>query len=488
VTGTTTRGGPAPGWVRPPAVAGLFYPADPDGLRASIARHVAVHDHGAEHVDDPVDGHVAGSAQGGDPRSSGEKRVLNGLIVPHAGYRYSGATAGAGYREVAAREPAVDRVVLLGPAHRVPIGGVGVGVCTARAWRTPLGDVPVDLETCRRLVDEGAAVTADDAHAPEHSIEVQLPFLLEVLGPVEIVPLLVGRCSPEAVATVVDRADGDGDNTLVVVSSDLSHYLTEADARVRDEATRRAIVEGRHGDIGPQDACGCVAIAGMVLIARAHRLVTRPLAMATSAAATGDTSRVVGYGSFAFEERRPLTEDERSWLVVRARAALRHELDTGAPDPLEDRQVPGRLHTPGASFVTLEHHDELVGCIGSLGPTGPLWSDVVSNARRAAFDDPRFAPLTSEVLEDVVLTVSVLSALVPLPGDRDELIAALRPAVDGLVIEAGDRRGTFLPSVWRTLPRADQFVTALLAKADLPHDPWPTGLQAWRYTTDVVAG
>lgn len=483
MAGTTPGADDATGWVRPPAVAGLFYPAEPDALRASVAGHIG--DHIGDHVDDDV-------ARGDDPPRADEHGALRGVIVPHAGYRYSGATAGAGYRAVAARETGVERVVLVGPAHRLPVDGVGVGVCTARAWRTPLGDVPVDVDTCRRLVEEGAAVAADDAHAPEHSLEVQLPFLLEVLGPVEIVPLLVGRCSPDVVAGVVDRPDVSGDDraddTLVVVSSDLSHHLTEPAARVRDEVTRRAIVEGRPGDIGPQDACGCVAIAGMMLVALEHRLVARPLAMATSAAASGDTSRVVGYGSFAFEARRPLTDDERSWLVGRARTALRHELDTGAPDPLEDRQVPGRLHAPGASFVTLEHDDELVGCIGSLGPTGPLWSDVLGNARRAAFDDPRFSPLTSEVLDEVVLTVSVLSALDPLPGSRDELIAALRPAVDGLVIAVGDRRGTFLPSVWRTLPRAEHFVRALLAKADLSHDPWPVGLQAWRYTTDVAAG
>src|SRR5690606_28036040 len=148
--------------------------------------------------------------------------------------------------------------------HRIPVPGVGVS--TARAWRTPLGELPVDVDTCRRLVAEGVAVEADAAHAPEHSIEVHLPFLAAVLGPVPIVPLVVGRCPARAVAEALRRA-WDDESTLVVVSSDLSHYLGEAEARARDARTRLAIAEGRAGDIGPHDACGALPIAGLLLAA-----------------------------------------------------------------------------------------------------------------------------------------------------------------------------------------------------------------------------
>jgi hypothetical protein len=450
--------------VREPAVAGLFYPADPLALRAAVA----------DHVDDAP-----------DPHPDAEPRAL---IAPHAGYRYSGATAGVAYRAVAARRDRVERVVLVGPAHRVAVGGAGVGVSTARAWRTPLGDVPVDVDACRRLVADGLAVEADRAHAPEHSVEVHLPFVLEVVGPVPVVPLVVGRGRATAVAAAL-RGAWDGDATLVVVSSDLSHYLPEDEARVRDQRTRWSIVEDRPGDIGPYDACGFAAVTGLMLAARQRGLAPRTLAVTTSAAVSGDATRVVGYGSFSFEPSRPLAPADGAWLVARARAAIAHELATGELDPLGDAGVPEQLRRPGASFVTLEHRGSLAGCIGTLEAARPLWVDVARNARGAALADPRFAPLDRADLDDVAVKVSVLSPLEPLPvASHDDLVAAVAPGVDGVLVESGDHRGTFLPVVWAKVPEPERFVAALVAKAGLPAGEWPDGTLAWRYTTDDFAG
>lgn len=459
-------------WVREPAVAGLFYPEDPGTLAAAVAAHldgVGSIDEDAGWTDD------AGAAS---PQA---------LIAPHAGYRYSGAAAGAAYRTLAGRRASVDRVVLVGPAHRVAVAGTGVGATTARAWRTPLGEVPIDVDVTRALVADGIAVAADAAHAPEHSLEVHLPFLLEVLGPVPVVPLVVGACPARAVAAALDATWLD-DSTLVVVSSDLSHYLPDDEARSRDDRTRRAIIEGRAGDIGPRDACGCVPIAGLVMAANTHGVVPRTLAMTTSAEASGDTSRVVGYGSFAFESRPPITDGDRTWLLARARAAVARELAGAGVDPLVDGDVEERLRVPGASFVTIEVGGVLAGCIGSLEPTRPLWHDVARNARGAAFADPRFDPLTEADLDATVLKVSVLSPLEGLASARDELTAALRPGVDGVLIEAGDHRATFLPAVWEKLSEPDRFVAALADKAGLPGGTWPDGMRAWRYTTDEFWG
>ena len=449
-------------WVREPAVAGLFYPED----AAELATAVAAHLDGApaREADDPPDG----------PRA---------LIAPHAGYRYSGATAGVAYRTLSRRQGPIERVVLVGPAHRLAVQGSGVGVSTARAWRTPLGEVPLDVDTSRALVADGIAVTADAAHAPEHSIEVHLPFLLEVLGPVPVLPLVVGACPARAVATALEATWQD-DATLVVVSSDLSHYLTDDEARTRDERTRRAIIEGRPADVGPRDACGCIPIAGLVMTAQSHGLAPRTLALPTSADASGDTSRVVGYGSFAFAPPAPLTDAERAWLVGRARAAIAAELTGSGVDPLSDVGVDERLSAPGASFVTIEVDGALAGCIGSLEPVRPLWQDVARNARAAAFGDPRFDPLTPADLDDTVVKVSVLSPLERLPSARDEMMAVIRPGVDGVLVEAGEHRATFLPAVWAKVSEPGRFLEALLDKAGLAPDAWPDGLQAWRYTTD----
>jgi len=447
-------------WVRSPAVAGVFYPRDAAGLRDVVARLVA-------EAPDPPDG---------DPPKA--------LIAPHAGYRFSGPTAGAAYRAVAPRRGEVRRVVVAGPAHRVALGAVGVS--TARAWATPVGQVALDVEAAEALLDDGLAVAADAAHRPEHSVEVHLPFLVEVLGPVSVVPLVVGRCPPAAVAEALGRLWGD-DETLLVVSSDLSHYLDDSAARARDGRTRRAILEGRGADIGPYDACGCVPVAGLMLAARDRAVVPSTLAVATSADTSGDVSRVVGYASFGFAAPTPIGAEDRRWLLARARAAIASELDTGDADPLADDDVPERLLVPGASFVTLEIDGELAGCIGSLEAQRPLWRDVASNARAAAFADPRFPPLAAADLGRTVVKVSVLSALAPLPAGHDALVSELRPGVDGVLLESAGHRGTFLPAVWDKLPIPEDFVDRLVGKAGLAADTWPDDAQVWRYTTDEFA-
>jgi hypothetical protein len=448
------------GWVREPAVAGRFYTDDPEQLRGVVRRHL-----GADRPDAP---------SGPAPAA---------LIAPHAGYRYSGPTAGAGWATLAVADAPPDRVVLVGPSHRVPVGGPGVGVSSAIAWRTPLGDVPLDGEAAAALLEDGLAVVADDAHAPEHSLEVHLPFLLEAIGPVPVVPLVTGRCPAEAAAAALRRL-WDGDRTVVVVSSDLSHYLPDDEARARDDRTLGAIVEGRIDDIGPDDACGRVAVGALLLAARSHGIAPSVVAVATSADSAGDSARVVGYASVAFTPPPPLADDERAWLVDRARAALVHEVRTGEPDPLDDADVPARLRLLGASFVTLRRAGQLTGCIGSLEASRPLWRDVVHNARAAAFDDPRFPPLAADDLPDMGVKVSVLSATERLPAERDALAAALRPGVVGVLIESEGRRGTFLPSVWEAVPSTDRFLAALATKAGLPDGAWPTDLRAARYTTD----
>lgn len=446
------------GWVRPPAVAGSFYPTDPEVLRDTVTAYVR-------------------SAQ-----TPTDLPAPKAVIAAHAGYQYSGPTAGAAYRALAAWHGRAKRVVVVGPAHRVPLEGVGVS--TASAWRTPLGEVPVDVEATDDLLSRGVAVVGDLAHEPEHAIEVQLPFVQAVLGDVTVLPLVVGRAYASDVANAIDAAWG-GNETVIVVSSDLSHYLDDHSARERDERTANAILEERIADIGPHDACGCVPIRGLLLAGRSRRLIPRRLGLSTSADATGDTSRVVGYGAFALVPPLPLDEDDRRWLCALARRAIEHELGTGTAYPMADEDVPDRLRPPGASFVTLEQGDQLLGCIGSLEPRQPLWQDVARNARAAAFEDPRFAPLTPDALRATKVEISVLSALEELPAvGREEVERRVRPGVDGVLLAASGHRGTFLPAVWAKLPEPANFVDQLVRKAGLAEGAWPPDMRVWRYTTD----
>jgi AmmeMemoRadiSam system protein B len=259
------------GRIRPPAVAGLFYPAEPAELAATVDDLLAA----------------------ADGRSD---RAPHAVVVPHAGYLYSGAVAAVAYRAVKERAAEIRQVVLFGPPHFIPLQGAAVPA--ADAWATPLGIVPV--ADGLRVAALGAGAVVDDVpHAPEHSLEVQLPFLQRVLQhEFSVLPVVVGEMPTRAAADLVAALWG-GSDTLVVVSTDLSHYLDDGAARVFDRTTSEAIAGLRPEAIGDRAACGYRALRGFVEHARRAGLTIEILALATSADASGDRSRVVGYGAFA---------------------------------------------------------------------------------------------------------------------------------------------------------------------------------------------
>ncbi len=263
--------------LRPPAVAGAFYPGDRVRLAESLSRCLA-----------------AGGQPGAAPRPCA--LPPKALVVPHAGYIYSGFTAGRAYALLKAFRATVRRVILLGPTHRVAVAGLAAP--TAQAFATPLGAVPVDREAIAALADLPQVVVDDAVHAPEHSLEVQLPFLQTVLEDFRIVPLAVGHCAPNAVAQVLDRLWG-GPETLIVLSTDLSHYLPQREAQRLDEATCRKIL-ALEADIDPHEACGAQPLNGLLVAARRHALEIELLQRCTSGDTSGDLSRVVGYAAFAF--------------------------------------------------------------------------------------------------------------------------------------------------------------------------------------------
>jgi len=260
--------------VRPPAVAGLFYPGQGAELRSRVDALLAEEETGAPH---------------GIPKL---------LIVPHAGYVYSGRVAAAAYSLLVARRHAIRRVVLLGPTHRVAVRGIAIP--SVDAFATPLGNVPVDRATLDQLSSLAGMVVSDAAHAAEHSIEVQLPFLQAVLDDFTLVPLAVGNVA-DADVTRVLGAIWDGDATLVIVSSDLSHYHSYRSAQVSDRGAVDRILALASG-LNHDQACGATPINGALAIARAKGLRPRLLAMCNSGDTSGDRDRVVGYCSIAMEQ------------------------------------------------------------------------------------------------------------------------------------------------------------------------------------------
>jgi AmmeMemoRadiSam system protein B len=255
-------------------VAGLFYPADPRSLRTAVRRYL-------------------------DEAAAPSRVAPKAMIVPHAGYVYSGPVAATAYRALESRRAELERVVLLGPSHYVPFDGLAAP--SSDEFSTPLGEVPLDRVALESVRDLPQVVPLDAAHAEEHSLEVQLPFLQEILGCFELIPLAVGNASPADVGEVLERLWG-GPETVVVVSSDLSHYQDYETARRLDLETARAIEELEPERLGPEDACGCQGIRGLLTAARRHQLEVRRVDLRSSGDTAGPHDRVVGYGAFLFVE------------------------------------------------------------------------------------------------------------------------------------------------------------------------------------------
>lgn len=264
--------------VRQPAVAGAFYPGQGQALSSEVASLLA-----------------AARAQ-----TDGLATPPKALIVPHAGYIYSGPTAALAYAQLAAVRNTIRRVVLLGPVHRVPVRGLALA--GAAAFATPLGEIEVDQAAIASLSQLRQVVVSPAAHALEHSLEVQLPFLQAMLDDFKLVPLAVGDTTPAEVAQVLEVLWG-GPETLIVISSDLSHFLPYRAAQAADRETAQNIMD-LGGSLTHEQACGGTPINGLLLAARHHRLKPRLLGLCNSGDTAGDRQRVVGYASFAFTEDR----------------------------------------------------------------------------------------------------------------------------------------------------------------------------------------
>ncbi len=462
--------------IRPAIVAGSFYPADPTSLK----RHLT------ELLDNADDG---GRAVAPDSRRF-ESQCPKVLIVPHAGTVYSGPVAAAAYALLRRTGAAIRRVVLLGPSHRV--GFPGLALSSAGAWRTPLGDVPLDTALAATLTGRPCVTMLDTAHAREHALEVQLPFLQISLGAFTLLPVVTGEAGAAEVADVLDAVWG-GPETLIVISTDLSHYLDYATCRRTDGVTAAAVERFDAGAIGRDDACGRVPLAGLLTTARRRPMAIRRLDLRNSGDTAGPRERVVGYGAWALYETERTDEkadDATSAaraagpaVMALARLSIASNLAGTRPLTLPATEESDPLLTaPGAAFVTLKRDGALRGCIGSATARRSLAEDVWDNAYKAAFADPRFPPLAPNQITGLTVSVAILTSPAPMRfTDETDLLAQLRPGIDGLILDAGRNRALFLPAVWDSLPDATAFLAHLKNKAGLPGDFWSPSIRASRF-------
>ncbi|HHP7234464.1 MAG TPA: AmmeMemoRadiSam system protein B [Desulfobacterales bacterium] len=445
--------------VRKPVVAGQWYPDDP----AALGRMIDALTRQAESADVPI------------PDSA----RLRALILPHAGFRFSGLTAAHSARVVQPHRFA--KVVVMGPDHRV--GFRNAAISAVDAYETPLGRIELhaDAALLRQSSDLFAAVAASDRS--EHSLEAVLPFLQRYLDDFELVPIVLGPCDPAAIINALQpRIDSD---TLVVVSSDLSHFLSYPDAVREDRNTTAQICRLDAAGIRDRRNCACGKNPILVLLELARRNRWQPLLLhySNSGDSGGGRDRVVGYASIAFFEdspglsaTAPLTTADGRRLLSLARRAIAAQLGRIKADSGDDfahLAQDDRFTRRCGTFVTLKSAGRLRGCIGNIEPDKPLVQGIRDNAVNAAFRDPRFPPLSEAEWEQVRVSISILSPPRALDYQNGgDLCTRLRPGVDGVIVRYDRRNATFLPQVWEELPVPAQFLSQLCRKAGLPADAW----------------
>lgn len=407
------------------------------------------------------------------------------LVAPHAGFIYSGSIAAQVYARVKNGAEQISRVVLLGPSHRV--GFEGIATTTADFYTTPLGQIPLDKAAIAELEQLPGVISLDQAHAQEHSLEVHLPFLQRCLSGFTLVPLVVGQSTPAMVAQVIDKLWG-GPETLIVISSDLSHHLPYEDANKKDTQTAQ-LIEDRSPSITGDQACGCKPLNGLLQVLRQRQLGIETVQLKNSGDTAGSRDRVVGYGAWVVEETHVQTQTiptaQRQQLLYLARTMILHGLEGGGEYNIALEKFHPSLHEERGSFVTIKLNGHLRGCIGNLAATRALVVDVAHNANAAAFQDSRFKPLKMQEYLQIDLHISVLSPSTVLAVDsREQLLEKLRPGIDGLILQQGKHRSTYLPSVWAQISEPENFVSELRKKAGLPAQGWSSDMQVWTYTTE----
>jgi AmmeMemoRadiSam system protein B/AmmeMemoRadiSam system protein A len=446
--------------VHPAQVAGMFYPAEREALKALIAN-------------------VRKRTR---PDGGASPKIA---VAPHAGIVYSGSVAATAFGPWARRAEPPKRVVIIGPAHRVAFRGVAIH--PGARWSTPLGEAPVAPIAHAELPGACGAFIDARPFVGEHSLEMHLVMLQAMLpAPFEIVPILVGDADPAQVARAL-RFGWGGPETVISVSSDLSHFLDRASAESIDSDTAGRIEILDRASLDGRRACGFLPLKGALEVASERDLRASRLHLATSADVGAGEARVVGYGAFALEYAASarLADADRTFLLSACMAALGTAVERGKRVEPRVADAPTALAPWRATFVTLTHGGRLRGCVGSLAARRALIEDAVLNTVQAATADPRFAPLDRAGLAGLRVDVSILSHPRPISARSEyELIDPLEPDRDGLILEAGKRRALFLPSVWREVPDARAFVRHLLTKAAIEAKGWPEGLEAKRFRVE----
>lgn len=446
--------------IKPPAVAGQFYSANKEELLLQLSSF----------------------------RKNDEKHYnynSRAIIVPHAGYVYSGQLASRGFQYL---DKNLKNIFIIAPAHSVPVDGVAIS--PHDAWLTPLDEISLNKEIIEELKKKFECIYSEQAFRNEHAIEVQIPFIQTNFTNVKIIPLLVGFANHKKISQIIDHYWENNENGFVI-SSDLSHFYTNQDAIKIDNATAEMIEANDIEEFNHKQACGSTGICGLVEFAKNKNYSLIRVGLTNSAETSGDTSRVVGYGSwFLYENPKNnfIKEFFGDFTKDVCKKSIKYGLDNKAVMPVSEiDNVPKIFEQPGACFVTLEINDNLRGCIGSIIAHQPLIKDLIHNSYSSAFSDSRFSPLTKDEFKNISIAISLLSAPSKMVfANEKDLLNKIQPFIDGIIIKDGYYQAVYLPSVWEQLPNKTLFLSSLKQKAGLSPNHFSKNFEAYRFTSEYI--
>lgn len=403
------------------------------------------------------------------------------VIVPHAGLIYSGQLAFEGISQL---DKYIKNIFIFAPAHRV--GFEGIALTTFDEWKTPLGNIRVNQEINKELEANFGAIFFDKAHEKEHAIEIQIPAIQTVFDEnIKIIPLVIGDENPEKITEIISKYYPDKEFGFII-SSDLSHFLADNQAKQLDNKTAEMIETGNTEGFCHEQACGATGIYGLTQFANALNYSLIRINMHNSSKTSGDKSSVVGYGSwFLYEgtKNKFLKEYYSEYILNLCRDVISSKLDkvniTIKRAPVFDEL--------GACFVTLKKHGNLRGCIGSIIAHKTLINDLMDNAQNSAFFDPRFEPVKKDEVDDLTIDVSILSDPKPMTfKDEADLLDQIVPYKDGIIIQDGRYKAVYLPSVWEELPEKEIFLKSLKMKAGMSPNHFSPNFKAFRFETEYI--
>jgi len=415
---------------------------------------------GTWYSDDPVE--LADELDGYLKFVKKEKLNVKAIIVPHAGYMYSGRTAAYSFKQLSDK---TEKVFVLGTAHKYPLKGASVSEYDY--YNSPLGKIKVS-DCIKNILKESTIVNVEEADYGEHSIEIEIPFLQRVLGNFELIPIIVGRVDSKEFSEVLEKYYDD--KSVIVASVDLSHFHTYDEAKKLDGYSIDCILNLNAEGIKQAEIDSPYAIMALIELAKRKKWKVKLLDYKNSGDIIKDKQSVVGYGSIIFYENAEIFSPEEKALMINiAKQAVETYVKEGRKIKIDD--VPDSLKKWLACFVTLNDEKDLRGCIGTIDPADKLFKSIIDNAISAATRDPRFPPVTKDELEGLKYEVSVLSQ----PEDiffssKDELFEKIKDR--GVIISKSGQRAVYLPQVWEHFNSPESFLSSLCHKAGLDSGEW----------------